>query len=132
MCGPEGAQVVVDRACVAVLRKMLKKIETCPVQVQEITLGELKPRQSVEKTVTIVESSLRLDAVASGALGLSRSKLTKLITKGEVMVDWKKITNPAAAVQSRQTIVTSAGRQIIIDEVSTTNKGNYRIVFRKS
>jgi RNA-binding protein YlmH len=49
--------------------------------------------------MTAVEDSLRLDAVASGGFGLSRSKMVSLVQGGDVMVDWSAVKNPAHNVQ---------------------------------
>lgn len=49
--------------------------------------------------MTAVEASLRLDAVASGGFGLSRSKMVSLVEGGDVMVDWSAVKNPAHNVQ---------------------------------
>lgn len=50
--------------------------------------------------MTAVEASLRLDAVASGGFGLSRTKMVSLVEGGDVMVDWSTIKNPAHNVQA--------------------------------
>lgn len=49
--------------------------------------------------MTAVEASLRLDAVASGGFGLSRTKMVSLVEGGDVMVDWSTVKNPAHNVQ---------------------------------
>ena len=51
------------------------------------------------RQLTAVEASLRLDAVASGGFGLSRTKMVSLVEGGDVMIDWNEIKNPAHNVQ---------------------------------
>lgn len=46
-----------------------------------------------------MEASLRLDAVASGGFGLSRTKMVSLVEGGDVMIDWNEMKNPAHNVQ---------------------------------
>ena len=49
--------------------------------------------------ITISEASNRLDAVGSGGFGISRSKMTKLIADGAVMVDWSVTTTASTAIK---------------------------------
>ena len=49
--------------------------------------------------LTAVEASLRLDAVASGGFGLSRTKMVSLVEGGDVMIDWAEMKNPAHNIQ---------------------------------
>jgi RNA-binding protein YlmH len=38
-----------------------------------------------------VEASMRLDAVASAGMGMSRGKLKDMIEGGDVLVNWKEV-----------------------------------------
>lgn len=49
--------------------------------------------------MTAVEASLRLDAVASGGFGISRSKMVSLIEGGNAMVNWIPVKNPAHNIE---------------------------------
>ena len=49
--------------------------------------------------MTAVEASLRLDAVASGGFGISRSKMVSLIEGGNAMVNWIAVKNPAHNIE---------------------------------
>lgn len=49
--------------------------------------------------MTAVEASLRLDAVASGGFGISRSKMVSLIEGGNAMVNWTAVKNPAHNIE---------------------------------
>ena len=46
-----------------------------------------------------MEASTRLDAIASAAFGLSRSKIGKLIDNEVVSIDWKISNNAASNIQ---------------------------------
>ena len=57
------------------------------------SLGELRVRAGSVKEITSVESSMRLDAIASAGMKLSRSKLAKMVKDGLVDVNFVKETN---------------------------------------
>jgi RNA-binding protein YlmH len=82
--------------------------------------------------ITIIEASRRLDAVASGGLGLSRSRVVKMIDKGEVLVNFREATSTAAIVHFGDIISLKNGAKLVVDEVTTTSKGKYRINLRRS
>ncbi|KAJ1405783.1 hypothetical protein B484DRAFT_404352, partial [Ochromonadaceae sp. CCMP2298] len=82
--------------------------------------------------ITIIEASRRLDAVASGGLGLSRSRIVKMIDKGEVLLNFREASSTATIVQFRDIISLRNGAKLVVDEVTTTSKGKYRINLRRS
>ena len=45
-----------------------------------------------------VEASMRLDAVASAGMGLSRGKVKDMIEGGDVLVNWKEVRGWVVAV----------------------------------
>lgn len=49
--------------------------------------------------VTSIEPSMRLDAVASGGLGVSRTQMLKFISKGLVSVDHQRISTASTSVK---------------------------------
>ena len=52
------------------------------------------PRPDVlDRQVSTVEASLRLDSVGSAGMGMSRSKMAAAIKSGLVLVNWKAATS---------------------------------------
>src|SRR4028119_237201 len=90
--GERGAQAIIVPEMVEYLETQLNQVRSVPVKTQRIDLGELKIREPKKKEMTTVEASMRLDAVASAGFGVSRSKMTDLISAGDVRVNWKDIS----------------------------------------
>ena len=65
--------------------------DSVPIKCEVVDIDELKRRERKTKEITTVEASLRVDSLASFGFGLSRSKVTKMIEKGEVSIDYKTI-----------------------------------------
>jgi RNA-binding protein YlmH len=72
--GEAGAQAIVVPELVDYLSLNLKQVRSVPVKVSSIPLSQLKVQPLRVKSITSVEASLRLDAVASAGFGISRSK----------------------------------------------------------
>lgn len=83
----------------AAIAENTKEIKSVPVKIEEISLESIFFKPSTKKEITSVEPSLRLDAVASAGFGLSRSKMSKVIDGGNVLVNWAEMTNCAYKLQ---------------------------------
>jgi len=55
----------------------------------------------LDRQVSTVEASLRLDSVASAGMGMSRSKMSAAIKSGLVLVNWKAATSGTTDVRMR-------------------------------
>ena len=75
-----------------------------------------------------VEASLRLDAVASGGIGLSRTKLASLISTGDVCVNGQVMKNTSATVKEGMKIEIKHVGIVYVDEITNTSKGKYKSV----
>jgi len=133
MLGDTGAQVIMSSS--ERERERIRKIERVrerEVKCEEVKVSELKVRAPLIKQITSVEASMRLDALTSAGLSLSRSQVVKLVNKGEVLVNWKKARDAAQTLQVGYTVyVTGVGR-LTIDSVNMTSKGRYRVGLTKS
>jgi RNA-binding protein YlmH len=63
--GEGGAQVLVDPALVDHFQSSLTKVRSVPVEVHPIALSQLRVAAPRQEAISSIESSLRLDAVAS-------------------------------------------------------------------
>jgi RNA-binding protein YlmH len=77
--------------------------------------------------LTLVEPSPRLDAVASAGLGISRSKLVKLVDAGEVLVDWRAARAAAAALKGGEVVSVRGVGRLVVEAVEATAKGRVRV-----
>ena len=125
--GERGAQAIVMPDIVPFLETPLTQVRSVPVQVRPIGLDELKIREPKKKEMTTVEASMRLDAIASAGFGMSRSKMTDLINRGDVRVNWKPITTPSHALQTGDLVAIRGKGRLTIGEVAITKKQRYRI-----
>jgi RNA-binding protein YlmH len=77
--------------------------------------------------MTTVEASLRLDAIASAGFGVSRSKMSDLISAGDVRVNWKEITQSSQALKTGDLVSIRGKGRLEIGEIVVTKKERYRI-----
>ena len=105
--------------------------DSVPIKCEVVEIDKLKRRERKTKEITTVEASLRVDSLASFGFGLSRSKVTKMIEKGEVSIDYKTIKNSAQIVQVGQTITLRGKGNLHVKDSTTTSKGRYRVKMLK-
>lgn len=125
--GERGAQVIVAPDLVPFLEMSLTQVRSVPVKTRPIPLTELKVQAPRRKELTTVEASLRLDAIASAGFGMSRSKMTDLISGGDVRVNWKEITEASRPVKTGDLIAIRGKGRVEVGEVAITKKDRYRV-----
>ncbi|HEY9904936.1 MAG TPA: photosystem II S4 domain protein [Candidatus Sericytochromatia bacterium] len=125
--GERGAQAIIVPEMVEYLETQLNQVRSVPVKTQRIDLGELKIREPKKKEMTTVEASMRLDAVASAGFGVSRSKMTDLISAGDVRVNWKDISQASHLLKSGDLIAIRGKGRLEVGEVTVTKKDRYRV-----
>jgi len=125
--GERGAQAIIVPEMVEYLETQLNQVRSVPVKTQRIDLSELKIREPKKKEMTTVEASMRLDAVASAGFGVSRSKMTDLISAGDVRVNWKDISQASHLLKSGDLIAIRGKGRLEVGEVTVTKKDRYRV-----
>jgi len=125
--GERGGQVIVVPEMVEYLETQLTQVRSVPVNTRRIDLSELKVREPKKKEMTTVEASMRLDAIASAGFGVSRSKMTDLISAGDVRVNWKDVSLASYLLKSGDMIAIRGKGRLAVGEVSVTKKDRYRI-----
>jgi photosystem II S4 domain protein len=131
LLGDSGAQAIVVPEMVDYLTLNLTQVRTVPVKVSRILLSQLNIQPPRVKSITSVEASLRLDAVASAGFGISRSKMVEEIQRGEVRVNWKPITQASYTVGPQDWIAIRGRGRLQIEEVAETKKGRFRVQMRR-
>jgi Uncharacterized conserved protein, contains S4-like domain, COG2302 len=129
--GEAGAQAIVVPELVDYLSLNLKQVRSVPVKVSSIPLSQLKVQPPRVKSITSVEASLRLDAVASAGFGISRSKMVEEIQRGEVRVNWKPVTQASYLLSPQDWIAIRGRGRLQIEEVVETKKGRFRIQMKR-
>ena len=125
--GERGGQVIVVPELVEFLETSLTQVRSGPVKTQQIELSELKIRPPKTKEMTTVEASMRLDAIASAGFGMSRSKMSDAINRGDVRVNWKETSQSSYNVKSGDLITVRGKGRLEVGEVAITKKQRYRI-----
>ncbi len=125
--GERGAQAIVVPELVEFLTTSLVQVRSVAVKTQPIALSELRVREPKKKEMTTVEASMRLDAIASAGFGMSRSKMADMITKGDVRVNWKPITQSSRTVETGDLIAIRGKGRLEVGEMSVTKKQRYRV-----
>ncbi|MFM7189799.1 MAG: photosystem II S4 domain protein [Microcystaceae cyanobacterium] len=125
--GERGAQAIVVPELVEFLTVSLVQVRSVPVKTQAIDFSELKVRPPQKKELTTVEASLRLDAIASAGFGVSRSKMADAINGGNVMVNWKEITQSSYALKAGDLVTYRGKGRLEISEIMITKKERYRV-----
>lgn len=129
--GDRGAQVIVRSDIVEFLRGALTSVRSVSVRVEAIEWDSLQIRPPSVKEMTIVEASMRLDAVASAGFGMSRSKLADLVKSGACQRNYVPVTQPAKAVQTGDVISVRGKGKLEVGETSITAKKRFRINLKR-
>jgi len=125
--GERGAQALIVPELAEFLQLNLTQVRSVPVKTRSIGLGELKVPPPRTKSLTTVEASMRLDAIASAGFGMSRSKMVALIESGAVRVNWKEVAQPSHLAKSGDLIAIRGKGRLEVGEVALTKKGRHRV-----
>ncbi|XP_021843670.1 uncharacterized protein [Spinacia oleracea] len=125
--GEKGAQVLIVPELVDYMISSLDKVGKVPVSCTLIPLEELEYEPPSTKTLKTVESSLRVDAIASAGFKISRSKFSDLISKGDVRINWNTVTKNGATLRTGDMVSVSGSGRLKIGEIITTKKGKYAV-----
>lgn len=128
----DGCDLVVTRDIADYIRLHLSQVGRAAVHLTEIAPSQFihKQVQFAEKDFTVM--SLRVDAVAGEAFGLSRTKIVDPIRGGKMQLNWQVIDNPAMPVEEGDVIsLRGFGRVKIIEVGGLSKKGRTYIKIGK-
>lgn len=125
--GEKGAQVLIVPELVDYIVSSLDKVGKVPVSCTLISLEALEYEPPRTKAFKTVESSIRVDALASAGFKISRSKFSDLISKGNVRVNWSTVTKNGATLKTGDIVSVSGTGRLKIGEINTTKKGKYSV-----
>lgn len=126
LLGDRGAQVILGPGLEPHLG-LVKQVRTVPVNAQPQAWSELRVKPPQIKTLTTVEASLRLDALASAGFGMSRSKMVELISGGAVRVNWQPMTQPSHLLKTGDLVTLKQRGHLTIGAIQVTKKERYRV-----
>jgi photosystem II S4 domain protein len=132
MRGDRGAQAVLSQEAAALADNREAQVRSVPVRLQVVPLEQVQwPALRSPKQLSSVEASLRLDAVGSAGLGLSRSRMADLIRQGAVRVNWQVVTSPSKELRCGDRVRLDGRGELEILEVQPTKRDRWRLVMQR-
>ena len=98
----------------------LEKVARTKVKTRLISNYTPKIKEALEKRLTV--ASMRIDAVLSGALNISRGRASELIKGEKAFVNWKKENSVSRIVKEDDVITLRGMGRVKINEVVGTTK----------
>ncbi|MFY8149115.1 MAG: photosystem II S4 domain protein [Prochlorococcaceae cyanobacterium] len=126
--GDRGGQAVVLQETAERLHGGAGQVRTVPVRFERRPLEELQlPVARQPRPLTVVEASLRLDAVASAGFGVSRNRMANAIRQGEVRLAWQPVQSPSRELAPGDRIRWHGHGEVEVRSVTPTKRGRLRI-----
>jgi photosystem II S4 domain protein len=128
LCGDRGGQLVCTPAAAERLGGCRGQLREVTLQLEATPLELLRPPQRrAPATLTRIEASCRLDAVASAGFGLSRSRTAALIRQGAMRVNWLECRQPSRVLQAGDTLQLEGRGEVTVQEVLPTKRQRWRL-----
>ncbi len=106
----------------------ISKIGRVGVQIIPFDKSSFVFEQSKE-TLSVIISSMRLDAVAAALTGLSRGKTAELIASGKVAVNYIETKNTSHFLKENDILsIRKSGKFIIKEQSGLTKKGRLKVI----
>ncbi|MBD1195089.1 photosystem II S4 domain protein [Vulcanococcus sp. Clear-D1] len=132
MRGDRGALAVLSQEASVLADNREAQVRSVPVRLQVVPLEQVQwPALRSPKQLSSVEASLRLDAVGSAGLGLSRSRMADLIRQGAVRVNWQVVTSPSKELRCGDRVRLDGRGELEILEVQPTKRDRWRLVMQR-
>ncbi|PXF45603.1 putative RNA-binding protein YlmH [Gracilariopsis chorda] len=126
-----GAQVIATRQGGEIISQSVSQVANVKVEAQLASLKELEAVERRTKQITSVENSLRIDAVLSGGLGTSRTKMSELCASGLVRRNYAELRSASKSVQRGDVLSVRGLGKIRVDDWSETRKGRFRVTMTR-
>ncbi|CAI9088672.1 OLC1v1023074C1 [Oldenlandia corymbosa var. corymbosa] len=125
--GESGAHVLVVPELVDYLISSLDKVGNVSVTCKRIPLLAIEYEPPSTKSFISIESSVRLDSVASAGFKISRSKMVSLISNGDVRVNWSTVTKSSNNVKTGDIVSVSGKGRMKVGDIKPTKKGKFAV-----
>lgn len=128
----EGAQVLVAEGLVPLLEMQLSSVGSTPVTVKEIPLEAITVPEERVKELRLTVASLRLDSVAAGGFGVSRSQMARDIKSMRVRLNWRPVDDPSEPVKVGDVISIRGRGRVVVDTITgETKKGRLGLLLKR-
>ncbi len=127
-----GAAVMVMESKADYICSNLIQVGHMPVDCSISEPGKLPLAKENGKEISGTVASLRLDSVLSLGFGASRSKVSRLIKGGLVIVNWRPVDSPSLQLEEGDQIsLRGRGRLLVQSVEGETRKGRIRLKLKK-
>ena len=127
----EFTDIIVKREIANFIEFNLEKVGNNKISIEEVKLQDLIPGETAYKEIVKTLSSNRLDVYISGAYNLSRGDSTKLISAGNVKVNWEPIDKTSKELEVGDIIsIRGYGRSIFHSIEGLSRKDKIRSIIR--
>ncbi len=128
----DGAEIWVLKDISSHICLCIDKIKHTGIKLQPIDNQEAHERIQSFKENIINAASMRLDAVTSAITGLSRSKISDMIKKGEIKLNYAEEINPSCKTASQDVLsIKGYGRYLLGETLGNTRSGRINIKVNK-
>lgn len=126
------ADIIVTKEISKYVLQNLGKIGRERVNVQMNSYENLLEIEDNTKEIKTTIASLRLDAIISSGIGISRENSSKLIENQKVKLNYKLVENPSKKINEGDKIsIRGYGRIELIEIVGKTKKDRIRVVMKR-
>ena len=126
--GDRGAQGIITKDKLKYISESKYFLRDVEVEIKIIPLEELKfPVKRIEKYITTVEASKRLDAIASAGFRLSRNKINDRIRNGLICVNGFKVYKPTFLTKENDIIQLENRGMVEILSMDKTKRDRWKI-----
>ena len=131
--GDRGAQGIVDIIYATQLNGSKSFLRDVEVGIKIVPIESLRlPSRRVEKYISTVEASKRLDAVASAGFRVSRNKINERIKNGFLIVNGLKIYKPTYIIKKGDIIQLENKGLVEILSIEITKRERWKITLIKN
>lgn len=132
LVGDDGAKVVVMADMADFILTQLDKVGSERVEVSEADLETLEAPERKEREIRGTVMSLRLDAVASLAFSVSRTRMADWIRAEKVILNWEVQESPAKTIKEGDIMsIRGKGRAVLESLGGVSRKGRTGIVVKR-
>jgi photosystem II S4 domain protein len=132
MRGDRGALAVIEREAGQRWDGSRAQVRSVEVELSLLPLAQMPwPAARAPRRLSSVEASLRLDAVASAGLGISRSRMVELIRNGSVRVNWQVVTSPSRELRRSDRVRLDGRGELEILEIQPTKRERWRVAMER-
>jgi len=132
LTGDRGAEAICTTNAANSLENSQSLIRDVEIKYKFISFNDLKlPLQRVPKTLTTIEASKRLDAIASAGFGLSRAKIAVKIKEGRVRLNWSPTNNGCRSLEKGDQIHLESRGSLEIISIEQTKRSRWKVELLK-